>query len=195
MTEEKNPIVEKSVAYTKAVRQDGFVISLTAKAETIFDAYEDLAHTIDVNELEPWVESRNLVGTEPYQAPTSMVDEALSLGAEQVNFLGRKKFPPKPSETQIGDAYEVVANLYSFDEEGIRFYRNDDGTISKYPVAKINFAGKGRDIFEQVFGDWQPEVGSKIPMPESVLYIQCGPNVTPAPHNNPYHNVRGVTRV
>ena len=187
----------KSVIRTKAVNKEGFVFDIIAKQDSLSDAWEDISYVLndETNKLQPWVDSRNLVGTEPYQAPTSMVDEALSLGAEQVNFLGRKKYPPKPSETQVGDAYEVVGNLYSYDEEGIRFYLQEEDTVSKYPVAKINFAGKGREIFEQVFGDWQPEVGSKISMPKSVFYIQCGPNVTPAPHNNPYHNVRGVTRI
>ena len=190
---------EKSVVHSKGVDKRGFVYSMSARADSLEDAMADIQYRITTDELEPWQDSRNQAGREP-EKPTNLVEDAKDLGG--VRNLGKKNYQPKVGEVQIGDAYEILASLYSYDTEHIRFYSRTkkvvDGaeqvTISKYPVCNISMkeGGIGLADFTTVFPDFTPEMGSKqeLPMGVQYLYIVVGPNLNS--NQNPYHNLKGT---
>ena len=196
---------------TKAVR-NGFVITIEE------EDYETFENLIDLLAKEsaviPYLYSQNMyvdqsmaqeVGMEldtQVVATQSVVSQpGLNMG-DGTNHLGEKLKKAKATTVKVNDSYLIGASSYSYDAPvyakdsneiakpaEIRFYNKH----SKYPACTNNFAGKGEQYFREVFGDWEPEVGSKLPMPEPVyLYIVCSGNTD---QNNPYQNLRGKKAV
>lgn len=205
---------------TKVVDVNGYVINVECEDYEEFSELLRIMHNEE--NVNPYVYSQNMhiapvakgegVALDSTYQDENLVAEAEALGGvitqpgldmgDGTNFLGQKNLKAKATSVKDGDSYLIGASSYSYDPPTfnadktvakpaeIRFY-NKHG---KYPACTHNFAGKGEAIFQQVFGDWQPEVGSKVPMPNGGvwLYIVCSGKTD---HGNPYQNLRGKKEI
>ena len=197
---------------TKVVDTRGYVIDIEC------DTYEELSELLEIihndkdTETIPYLYSQNMwidqsmaqqVGLDlDTQVKTTKVDHVSQPGLDMgdgTNHLGEKNMKAKATTVKDNDSYLIGASSYSYDAPvyakdsneivkpaEIRFYNKH----SKYPACTNNFAGKGEQYFREVFGDWEPEVGSKVPMPDGGvwLYIVCSGQTS---SGNPYQNLRG----
>ena len=176
---------KKGIAFTSGVRQDGWQVSVTARADSPVQALTEL----DVAILEmiekgytPFVSYINK--HEPYKAPVTpdelvppaftdedtVVQTAVqNLGAREIpaghRYLGVK--PGKVDDILENDSYDVVASTYTYDGTWVNFYNGNRQSAGYY------FANKtSQKIFGQMF-PWQPEVVEKAPIPGGnvMLYV------------------------
>lgn len=181
---------EKSTAYTRAVREDGFVFGLTGAGESLEDAYADISFVIKENELKPWRETSNILDR-PEPTNLNMVDEAKDLGA--VRSLGVKTLPPTVDQCTIGDSYEVGVSMYSWDGEYLKFWKKmRDGGINRYGIGTIKIGTPSWEEFELVFPDWESfEMGDKFPLPDGPQYLYFEVSSRLNGEGNPYHDLKG----
>lgn len=181
----------KSVIYTKAVNEAGFMLSLTARADSLEDAYKDIEYTISEYELKPWLETSNLLDR-PAPVNQNMVDDAKELGA--IRKLGVKTLPPTKDQCQIGDSYEVGVSMYSWDGEYLKFWKKmRDGSTNRYGIGTIKIGTPSWEEFEQVFPDWESfELGDKYPLPDGPQYLYYEVSSRLNGEGNPYHDLKGT---
>ena len=180
---------DKSVAYTKGIDPDGFLVSLTARDEDLAGATMQLYQQIQQLELTPWQDGRNMYGEK------SLVDMAKDLGG-QVH-LGEKVLPPR--DAQAGDTYDMGVSLYSYDGEYLKFYKrikskdSADMQITKWPVCSLKLVegNKDLDIFNELWPEWTPEPCHQVELPvgNQFLSFVVGPNRKDGGEGNFYHNL------